>query len=78
MKESRTVLFILILTVVLTGIATTPSYGSLIESLKEWAGLKKAEKKKTIYFCPMHPQIRRDEPGLCPICGMELVEMKEE
>ena len=78
MKESRTVLFILILTVVLTGIGTTPSYGLLIESLKEWAGLKKVEKKKAIYFCPMHPQIRRDKPGLCPICGMELVEMKEE
>ena len=78
MKEVRAFLFILILAGLLTGIATTPSHGSLIEGLKEWAGLKKAEKKKTIYFCPMHPQIRRDEPGLCPICNMELVEMKEE
>ena len=26
----------------------------------------------TIYICPMHPQIRRDEPGSCPICGMAL------
>ncbi len=25
------------------------------------------------YVCPMHPQIQRDEPGKCPICGMELV-----
>jgi Cu+-exporting ATPase len=25
-----------------------------------------------IYTCPMHPQIRRDEPGSCPICGMAL------
>jgi P-type Cu+ transporter len=25
-----------------------------------------------IYTCPMHPQIRRDEPGTCPICGMTL------
>jgi multidrug efflux pump subunit AcrA (membrane-fusion protein) len=24
------------------------------------------------YFCPMHPQIVRDEPGDCPICGMKL------
>jgi Cu+-exporting ATPase len=26
----------------------------------------------TIYTCPMHPQIRRNEPGSCPICGMAL------
>ena len=26
----------------------------------------------TIYTCPMHPEIRRDTPGSCPICGMAL------
>jgi Cu+-exporting ATPase len=26
----------------------------------------------TIWTCPMHPQIRRDRPGTCPICGMAL------
>ncbi|MBK3405230.1 heavy metal translocating P-type ATPase [Methylorubrum populi] len=26
----------------------------------------------TIYTCPMHPEIRRDRPGSCPICGMAL------
>ncbi|MEO9054801.1 MAG: heavy metal translocating P-type ATPase, partial [Steroidobacteraceae bacterium] len=26
----------------------------------------------TIYTCPMHSQIRRNEPGNCPICGMTL------
>jgi Cu+-exporting ATPase len=25
-----------------------------------------------VYTCPMHPQIRRDAPGSCPICGMAL------
>ena len=25
-----------------------------------------------IYTCPMHPQIRRTQPGNCPICGMAL------
>ena len=28
--------------------------------------------KRTIYTCPMHPQIRQDGPGNCPICGMRL------
>ncbi|MGJ5024224.1 heavy metal translocating P-type ATPase [Bradyrhizobium oligotrophicum] len=26
----------------------------------------------TIYTCPMHPEIRQDGPGTCPICGMAL------
>jgi Cu+-exporting ATPase len=26
----------------------------------------------TIFTCPMHPQIRRNAPGSCPICGMSL------
>lgn len=25
-----------------------------------------------IYICPMHPQIRQQGPGTCPICGMAL------
>jgi len=25
-----------------------------------------------IYTCPMHPEVRRDGPGHCPICGMAL------
>ena len=27
------------------------------------------------YTCPMHPEIVRDEPGACPICGMALEPM---
>ena len=30
-------------------------------------------KKETIWTCSMHPQIRKSEPGLCPICGMKLI-----
>ena len=26
-----------------------------------------------MYTCPMHPEIMRDAPGSCPICGMDLV-----
>ena len=28
--------------------------------------------KGTAYTCPMHPEIRRDGPEACPICGMAL------
>jgi Cu+-exporting ATPase len=26
----------------------------------------------TIWTCPMHPQVRQDHPGTCPLCGMAL------
>ncbi|PKB19049.1 Cu+-exporting ATPase [Novosphingobium kunmingense] len=26
----------------------------------------------TIWTCPMHPEVRQDHPGPCPICGMAL------
>ena len=25
------------------------------------------------YTCPMHPEVRKNEPGRCPACGMELI-----
>ncbi len=28
------------------------------------------------YTCPMHPEIRQDQPGMCPECGMALVKAK--
>jgi len=35
-------------------------------------------KGETIWTCSMHPQIRMDKPGKCPICGMELIPLAEE
>ncbi|MEO1617856.1 MAG: efflux RND transporter periplasmic adaptor subunit [Planctomycetota bacterium] len=35
------------------------------------------QSKPTIWTCSMHPQIRRDVPGSCPICGMDLVPVRE-
>ena len=33
---------------------------------------------KDLYFCPMHPAMRSDRPGDCPICGMRMVPVEEE
>jgi len=32
---------------------------------------------KKLWVCPMHPQIIQEQPGVCPICGMDLVEMEQ-
>ncbi|WP_145111359.1 heavy metal translocating P-type ATPase [Cereibacter sediminicola] len=39
------------------------------------AGRKKAVPANVQYTCPMHPEIVRDAPGSCPICGMALEPM---
>lgn len=33
---------------------------------------------KTVYTCPMHPEVRQNTPGTCPKCGMNLVPEKGE
>jgi len=30
------------------------------------------------YVCPMHPEVRRSEPGECPKCGMTLRPVEKE
>jgi len=36
------------------------------------------DEEDTEYTCSMHPAVRQDEPGDCPICGMELIPATEE
>lgn len=33
--------------------------------------------EKGVWTCSMHPQIRQDKPGLCPLCGMDLIPVKK-
>ena len=35
-----------------------------------------AENGKQIWTCAMHPQIKMDKSGKCPICGMDLIPLK--
>ena len=32
--------------------------------------------EETVWTCSMHPQIRMDEPGLCPLCAMDLIPLQ--
>ncbi len=40
---------------------------------EDHSGHNTADNKKELYTCPMHPEIIKDQPGQCPICGMDLV-----
>ncbi|MFD2515371.1 efflux RND transporter periplasmic adaptor subunit [Pontibacter locisalis] len=46
--------------------------GACTEKQHEQAGAE-----EQIYTCPMHPQIVQNEPGICPICNMDLVPVSQ-
>jgi len=52
-------------------------HGSGEENQKNQSLTENTEKQPTIWTCSMHPQIRMDHPGKCPICGMELIPLSE-
>lgn len=63
------------LVLIAVGIAIGFGYG-------RWYGPKPAASVTTAaqpkgYYCPMHPQVRSEKPGDCPICGMKLVPESE-
>jgi len=36
-----------------------------------------ATAEEQVYTCPMHPEVRQNQPGNCPRCGMSLIPVKE-
>jgi Cu+-exporting ATPase len=42
--------------------------GMALERNPAWKG----QARKTVYTCPMHPEVEREEAGDCPLCGMAL------
>ena len=68
MKRKNIVILILLALVALAGagIYFANKKSSVIDS------------QKTLYTCGMHPQIIRDKPGDCPICGMKLVPVRKQ
>ena len=74
-KQTLSVLALLALTILLTGClesASTPSEPLAVAS-QDTAMEHAAKHMDAKYVCPMHAQIVRDQPGSCPICGMDLV-----
>ncbi len=73
----RTVTILLIAMMVagcdMPGATSTETLSEVLDDTAIEHALKHLDSK---YICPMHPQIVRDAPGSCPICGMDLVEKR--
>jgi Cu(I)/Ag(I) efflux system membrane fusion protein len=75
-------LVVLLLTLVVAGCskehapptASEPLAAAADDSAAEHA----AKHEDPLYRCPMHPDVVRNQPGECPICGMDLVRVEPE
>ncbi len=55
------------------------SGGNRKQSSLQTAAMEEAhdhDAEPTIWTCSMHPQIRMEEPGDCPLCGMDLIPLQ--
>lgn len=69
--------FLLVL-VLARGPAPSPAAGEVAEHHRHPVADPTALAGKQLYTCGMHPQVIRDEPGVCPICGMELTPLHKD
>ena len=58
--------------------AFSPSAVVVADEAAAAAQAQSGAKEETIWTCSMHPQIRMNKPGLCPICGMPLIPVHKE
>ncbi len=63
---------ILIIAILFASVNTSLAQVKQNSSHKEHHPNNRAKK----YTCPMHPEVVRNRPGKCPICGMQLVKIK--
>lgn len=70
--QSLVIVAAFVLGIVLLGLAQRVGWISSVSDSNPAAAVAPAVEGQE-YTCPMHPEIRQDAPGKCPICGMPLV-----
>lgn len=75
-RPLRTLVLLLVLPVLLAACAGEAPEASGSHEGHDHVTTAATDDQKQLYTCGMHPQIVQEEPGFCPICGMELTPMK--
>jgi Cu(I)/Ag(I) efflux system membrane fusion protein len=82
MKSNRVIIITAVIAMVIGLVAGYLIFGKGVKAGNsdlnhEMVGEVDSLAKKEIWTCSMHPQIRQNEPGDCPICGMDLIRHQE-
>ncbi|MDT0686199.1 efflux RND transporter periplasmic adaptor subunit [Autumnicola psychrophila] len=77
MKNRKNIIIILV-TLLIGGFIGWLVKPSASDSSESVSGHDHAMEENQIWTCSMHPQIRQQEPGDCPICGMDLIPVSED
>ena len=72
---STTLIIGLLLGFLLFGSKSTSNTHS--DSMEHSGNIVPVAAEAEIWTCSMHPQIRQNEPGDCPLCGMDLIPLEE-
>lgn len=76
LKTNRKVV-ILIVAVLILGIVVGRITGTH-PHIEQGVDASGNQSESVVWTCSMHPQIRQDTPGICPLCGMDLTPLEDE
>lgn len=79
LKENYKTLTVVLISGILLGILFSGLTGKQAkndESVENYTDHDHESELPELWTCSMHPQIKQDEPGDCPICGMDLIPLQ--
>ena len=74
-KHYKFAFFVLLTGIIIGWMIKPSSLSTKVADQKE--NLHEEHEHSGLWTCSMHPQIKQEKPGDCPICAMELIPLKK-